>query len=298
MCVVNLSRSIRVISLLLAMLAISPMRPVLAAEAKPGVPREMIEKLYYDQQPTLWDIIDNLERERAGVVDLYFVGFAASADQDVFKREVLSVQQLFDRRFDTAGRSLIYVNSVDTIFKLPIATKTGLHWGLYWLGGVMNGEEDVLFLYLTSHGGKRHLSLALPPLKLEQLWASQLKRMLDDSGILWRVIVISGCYTGSFIDELKDANSLIITAAAADRPSFGCADGVDYTFWGKAYFDEALRRETSFIVAFNAARSGVTVRELALGYDPSKPQIFIGSRIAAKLAALEARLRPLAEPTQ
>ena len=39
-----------------------------------------------------------LRGNQPGVVDLYFVGFAGTADQDVFLKEVRSVTELFDRR--------------------------------------------------------------------------------------------------------------------------------------------------------------------------------------------------------
>ena len=46
-----------------------------------------------------------------GIVDVYFVGFGSSDEQDVFMKEVLYAQQLFDRRFDTRGRSTVLINN-------------------------------------------------------------------------------------------------------------------------------------------------------------------------------------------
>ena len=65
--------------------------------------------------------------------------------------------------------------------------------------------------------------------------------MLDDAGIRNRVIVVSSCYSGTFVDALRDDDTLVMTASAKDRNSFGCSNEADFTYFGKAYFDEALR---------------------------------------------------------
>src|SRR5207344_2149888 len=107
---------------------------------------------------------------------------------------------------------------------------------------VMDPDEDILFLFLTSHGSKdHHFTLEFGRMAFKTLDPPTLRRLLDESGIKRRVIVVSACYSGGFIDALKDDNSLVITAAAADRSSFGCSDKADFTYFGKAYFDEALR---------------------------------------------------------
>jgi hypothetical protein len=41
---------------------------------------------------------------------------------------------------------------------------------------------------------------------------------------------------------------LIITASAeANKTSFGCTDDADFTYFGRAFFDEALRQEHSLV---------------------------------------------------
>ena len=84
---------------------------------------------------------------------------------------------------------------------------------------------------------------------------------MDRSGIRNRVIVISACYSGGFLDVLKDEYSLIMTAARRDRQSFGCGDTSVFTYFGEAYFVQALTREYSFIKAFYAAKRSIEQRE-------------------------------------
>jgi hypothetical protein len=69
------------------------------------------------------------------------------------------------------------------------------------------------------------------------------------------VIVVSACYSGGFIPPLQDAHTLVITAARPDRRSFGCADENDFTYFGRAFFKEALPKSHSFQDAFRAAEA-------------------------------------------
>jgi hypothetical protein len=186
----------------------------------------------------------------------------------------------------------VLVNSPDSLREAPIATATNLRAALARIGRIMNPEEDVLFLYITTHGDERHeLAFDLPPLNLAQLTPTALARMVADSGIKWRVLVVSACYSGGFIEPLRDANTVVITAADARSTSFGCAQGNDYTYFGRAFFAEGLARTFSFAEAFDSARRTVVERERAAGFDPSSPQMFVGAAIRDKLAALERRLR-------
>jgi hypothetical protein len=124
------------------------------------------------------------------------------------------------------------------------------------------------------------------PLQLTDLTPPDLRRMLDDAGIRNRVVVVSSCYSGGFVDALKNDDTLIITASAPDRNSFGCSNEADFTYFGKAYFDQALRATDSFIEAFNIAAPNIAAREKKEDYEPSNPQIFVGSHIGATLEAL------------
>ena len=76
-----------------------------------------------------------------------------------------------------------------------------------------------------------------------------------------------------------------MTASAKDRNSFGCSNEADFTYFGKAYFDEALRSGDSFVEAFDHALPTIAAREKKEDYTPSDPQRFVGAGIAAKLEA-------------
>jgi hypothetical protein len=103
--------------------------------------------------------------------------------------------------------------------------------------------------------------------------------MLDRSGIEKRVIVVSSCHSGSFLPALADANTLVITAARADRSSFGCEDRRRWTYFGDAYFNRALRQETSFRRAFEGAKKLIAIWEAQEQLTPSLPQIAGGEAL-------------------
>ena len=111
-----------------------------------------------------------------------------------------------------------------------------------------------------------------------------LARMLADSGIKWRVIVLSACHAAGFIEPLRDDNSLIIAASGADQ-SQGCEAEESPSAFGQA-FSQALGNTRSLADAFSAARSAIGAKE----GDASGPQMHLGRAMKDKLAALHRRL--------
>ncbi|HEX8012926.1 MAG TPA: C13 family peptidase [Casimicrobiaceae bacterium] len=250
------------------------------------------EDVLIKQPQLLYEALNDLEEERPGVTDLYFVGFAPYASEDVFRKDVEAAQDLLDERFDTDGRSVALINNPSTMLDTPFATVSNLRATLSEIGDIINPDEDVVMLYLTSHGTRDHrLSSEFPPLQLDALDPQTLKQMLDDAGIKWRIIVVSACYSGGFIDPLKDDHTLIMTASAADRTSFGCGSESAATYFGEALFQHALRFDDSFAKAFDAAKKLIAERERAEKRQASDPQIFVGELMAKKLPKLEAELR-------
>jgi hypothetical protein len=242
------------------------------------------ERLFHLQGQLIERDLGAIERGRPGVPELYFVGFAPDASQDVFLKEMRFAKDLFERSYSSAGRSVGLASSYTALDQLPIASTTNLARALKRVGEAMNAEEDVLFLLITAHGDPQHrLSAWQPPLDLASLTPTALARMLQDSGVKWRVIVVSACYAGGFIEPLRDDNTVVIAAAAADRTSFGCEAGRDFTYFGEAFFRDALARTRSFTEAFEMAKEIVSKKESAENLAPSMPQMWAGAAIAARL---------------
>jgi hypothetical protein len=139
-------------------------------------------------------------------------------------------------------------------------------------------ESDVLFLILTSHGSQDGIAVQAGR-RVEILSPADLAGMLKRAGVRHRVVVISACYSGVFLAPLADDNTLVITAADADHSSFGCRDKVKWTYFGDAFFNQALRHAADLRSAFAEARVLVGQREMRYGFPSSNPQIAGGKNI-------------------
>ncbi len=199
------------------------------------------EDVMYRQPYAVERALELLAPQRPGKTDLYYVGFAGDGKEDVFTNDVQLAQKAL-APYGAAGHTLLLQNHVESVYDTPIADAANLEAALQGLARRMDTREDVLFLFLSSHGAYDHeLSVDFPPLQLRDLSAEHLKAMLDKSGIRYRVIVVSACYSGGFLDVLKDDNTLVLTASSRDHEAYGCGDVTKYTEFTAAYFGQALQ---------------------------------------------------------
>jgi hypothetical protein len=249
------------------------------------------EAMLYAQPRLLQEALARVKPGRPGVPELFLLAVGGYGAQDVFLREVLAVDALFRERFDTAGRSVVLVNNPATVAERPIASVTALARSLAGIGQRMNADEDVLVLFMTSHGSRDHrFDLSLWPYRFDELTPERLQALLQAASIRYRVVVVSACYSGGFVPALADHDSLVISASRDDRNSHGCSHEADWTFFGRAFFDEALRGTRAFETAFEQARIAVAEREAAENFAASEPQIAVGNGIRVALRAVERRL--------
>ena len=256
-------------------------------------PSPASEEVLAAQPQLLDDALSDLEDQRPGLTDLYFVGFGPDAAEDVFRKDIVAARELFDQRFDTEGRSVTLINSPRTVLDEPLATVSNLRETLNEIGATIDRDDDVVLLFLESHAGRDYrLTADFSPLDLDELSPKLLREMLDESGIKWRIVIVSACYSGGYVEPLKDDYTLIMTASAATRRSFGCGTDSDATFFSEALFRQALHFEDSFLKAFEQARRSIAEREEKEDMrPPSDPQLFVGSAMSAKLPHLEEALR-------
>lgn len=269
-------------------------------EAEPASPQAGRRSLQLTQdmmeaQPRLLSRrLSELLVQRHGIPDLYALTFAPYASEDVFRRESDMVAQVLGQRFDAKGRTLQLVNHIDTLETWPWATPLNLQRAIRHIAKLMDTDEDVFFIHLTSHGAADgELASGFWPMAVDTLKPEQLKAWLDEAGVKYRVISVSACYSGSWIEPLSGDNTLVMTAADADHTSYGCGRKSELTFFGRAMYDEQLRSQTlSFEKAHAAARPLIREREEKAGKDDgySNPQISVGPGIRKRLALLEQRL--------
>jgi len=193
-------------------------------------------------------------------------------------------------KYSLGGRELRLINDQRDESTWPVASGSALRHALLGLGQRMNRDNDVLFLALSSHGSEdASLSVMNESMSLwRDLNATELRDMLQESGIRWRVIVISACHAGSFIESLADENTIVLTAAAKENTSFGCSDDRNLTYFGEAFYRDALPKAASLREAFDQARVAIAAREAAEDVDVSDPQAHFGAALEAKLARMPA----------
>jgi hypothetical protein len=137
-------------------------------------------------------------------------------------------------------------------------------------------------LYATSHGTPRGLTLARDPASGYWLRPGQLHRVMQAAcGEAPTILVLSGCYTGTFLrPELRGPHRIILTAAAADRPSFGCHAKAQYTYYDGCFLQAFATAPTWQALHRTVARC-VAAAERQLGAPPSAPQAFFGRGMRA-----------------
>jgi hypothetical protein len=272
----------------LAALASATSLQAFEKRAKPD-PRltAQIEALGKRQPEMIETALKGLAPQRPGVRDLYFVGFAGFGNQDVFRKEAERVRELFDTKFGTSGRSIILVNNPATLDRYPLATPKNLRRVLAGIGKQFDPKEDLLFLFMTSHGLPRKGFVAtLAQFDFGLITPKVVMKALSAAGIQKRIVVVSACFSGQFVPALASNESLIITASAADRTSFGCTTDAEWTWFGESYFVDALPKRGSFERAFYEAVNAVAVREVFEHVKPSQPQISMGNEMRKILEEL------------
>ena len=227
---------------------------------------------------TIWPLVLPVDAvEDAGKVGV--VSFGLFGDQDVFRSEATGAARVVASRFETGPINVEYNSKNGGSATIESLTKS-----LQTVASRLDAEKDVLFLILTSHGSPDGLAIKAGRLT-ETLTPSRLRDMLAKTGVRHKVVVISACYSGVFIPRLANPDVLVITAADDKHPSFGCQDKAEWTYFGDAFFNVALRNAISLKDAFLGARSLVRKRELREHFEPSNPLMAGGANVLPLLVA-------------
>jgi hypothetical protein len=245
------------------------------------------EALLYDQPARLVAAVEHTAPRDPSHPNVFYVGFAGDGEQGIFKREAIFGEQVVGQHFGSSDRSVELINDEADRDSYPIASVSGLEQALKLVASRMDTSQDVLVLMLTSHGSRDGLAVINGQLPLAQLGPAELVHALDESDIKWRVVIVSACYAGVFVDSLKNDDTLVMTAADREHTSFGCDDNRELTYFGEAFLQESLPTAPSLDEAFKKASGIIKQRESAEHLEHSNPQLFVGAEIARKLVGLE-----------
>lgn len=249
------------------------------------------------QSRLLTAALGKLKPERRGVVDAFIISVGFDSD-GVFGREAAEAGRVLNRRFDGLDHTIVLANGTGANDpSVPSGDPEHLAAALARIGELMNKDEDVLVLYLTAHG---HWATGVAFRDQDRatgnIAPARLVAMLADAGIKNRLVIVSACYSGIFIPALQNESTVTMTAASSEKPSFGCRAENDWTFFGDALINNAMREPTPAGDAFAAARLLISQWETAERLDPSNPQIDIGTNARVWLDKLDRRIPPTISP--
>jgi len=237
-----------------------------------------------------------LAPQRKGVVDAYVVVIGLDSDP-VFGREAREAGKVLGRRFDSAGRTLVLAGSDGRGgAAVPRGSLHALSLALARVAEMIDPREDVLVLYSTGHGAPYGMTYHDGDEGYGVLTPARLAALLDELGLQNRLLILSACYSGAFVPVLYGETTALFTAASAGRTSFGCAADNDWTFFGDAMINRALRKPQPLAAASTEALKLVGEWEAGKKFEPSYPQVSIGGRVGTWLGPLEARMPKTATP--
>jgi hypothetical protein len=252
-------------------------------------PNPASEPVMEAQKKLLDDALGSIEDGRAGVADFYAVAVAASPS-DALRADALAALKVLDERWATDGRSVALVNHPASLLELPMASFSNLRASLEEIRAAIDPDEDVVLVYLAGNGNADgSIDVDLPPLDLVPLAPARVRRMLDEIGIRWRIIVVSACGSGAWIDALANESTVVMTATGADGEGPGCSLGGDGTAFGSALFGAGFVDADTIAGAFEIARGRVIApaKAAASTERATGPQLSMGTAIAAKLKEIE-----------
>lgn len=211
----------------------------------------------------------------------YIVTLAPDGSQALFAREATMAGAALARQFAGARGPLMLSNDDASVGKRPAAIGSNLDTlakSLSWAG---KREEDLVVVYLTAHGAREAYATTVVPefSQVEPVSAQMLREVLDESGIARRVVIVSACYSGSWIAPLKTPDTIVLTASAADRTSFGCSDDRTYTLFGEALHASGMGKGASLADAFAGMKAYIARAEAREEIKASKPQAFVGANM-------------------
>ena len=237
----------------------------------------------WEAQPALLEkSASSLAATRPGHSGFYLLAMAPHGHQELFPREAKAALKVLGRRYgaDIRGEILLS-NGKQDLLHVPMATRGNLQRVINDIAGRMDAARDTLVIYLTSHGGSdAALETGLYDYsELRGISANSLAKALESAGIKRRIVIVSACYSGTWIEPLKSDDTIVLTASAADRNSFGCSEERELTYFGEALLQGKLDKGASLAQAFAEAKRSVARMEQAQDYKPSNPQSYVGSHM-------------------
>jgi Peptidase C13 family len=234
---------------------------------------------------------DALLKQQLSVVDqqgagapagrILFAGFAMNSQSKAFRADVVTTEKL--------------VRSIDpnaVIFKLnnpvsgqeadwPFATAENMSLVLTKLTALARPQDKVVIL-MSTHGNVDLLSIHFDGKYYPHITSAWLNQTLTGLRGKQTMLILSACYSGSFIEPVSGPSRIVLTASAKDRNSFGCQFQSNNTYFIDALINQSDMQDRSVIDIMNKAKVNVEKREVEQKLSPpSMPQMSVGNAARA-----------------
>ena len=215
----------------------------------------------------------------SGRKKVIYAAFALHSDSTAFQGDVTLARDVL-RSINSQMSVLLLSNQLEySDIVYPFAMKENVKSVLSNVARSADKDTLVLLLF-TSHGSPNLLSIKIGYGDYStNLSTEELRSYLEDLKAIPTIIIISACYSGSFVPALANENRIIITAASKDRVSFGCSSESKATYFIEEFFRHNFDASMSLSELFSQANRQVAEREKRGNFTASQPQIFVGERM-------------------
>lgn len=212
--------------------------------------------------------------------NVLFAAFALHSESTAFQGDIVLARDTL-RSVKAQLPAFLLSNQLEHFnIEYPFATKRNVKAVIASVARRADKDSLVVLLF-TSHGSPNELAVKTGYGEYkESLSATDLQDYLAALWAVPTIIVISACYSGSFVPVLAGENRIIMTSAARDRSSFGCAPESDGTYFIQALFPKDLDSSASLSAMFRRASTQVAEREKSKKLKPSQPQLFVGKEMS------------------
>lgn len=207
---------------------------------------------------------------------LVFVGAALHSQSTAFQSDILAMQQRLEN-FGMPMHSIMLSNPPkDQKMLFAAATQQNLSEVFSRVGAWSDKYPLTVVVLISSHGNKDMLAINIadkdyPPIRSSSL-SAWLRRIHPASP---SAVLLSACYSGSFVPALGDGTRVLLTASAADRSSFGCSPKSTNSWFIESLLEQGMHPALSWSDSFARTAKRVDAKEKELKLLPSLPQASI-----------------------
>ncbi len=216
---------------------------------------------------------------------------AVGNEQNVFDNFVNDFARLLKGHSDIASFTELHASMDD---RWPASGLLGLERSLATL---RPQEGEGCLVYLTGHGSPDGIAMSAD-VPMNFVRPTRLEAMLNPCAGRPTILVVSACFSGTYMRPgITRQERIVLTASAANLPSFGCSNNLRYTFFDQCFMD-AWPRHNNWGFLADDVKNCVYQAERKNDYPASKPQVYFGPNMRSlALPALDAAADPATRRT-